>query len=270
MTRHKAFTLIELLVVIAIIAVLMAILLPFASRAKEQANSVACRSNLKQIVIGAKMWAQDNDDWCPPGEWFKPKHDDKWDNPVPGSLEPYIMASVQEEKDVYVCPSAKHVNFYFDPQFTDKDTGNRQFTYGINGWMAFNLHGDGSPGNLGNPKETFVGEGGIHWHTRGVVKMTSIRKPHETAFFIDHEYYAAANWTFDPLDDIRGSKRGRITRPSATRWHGRKHGSEDYWAKGNIGWVDGHVSIEPDDFEDVIDEGKSTESERWRYYFYDH
>ena len=60
--RKKAFTLIELLVVIAIIALLMAILLPALSRAREGGKRAACLNNVRQLLLGWSTYANANDD----------------------------------------------------------------------------------------------------------------------------------------------------------------------------------------------------------------
>src|SRR5438093_82823 len=60
MTIWKSgFTLIELFVVISIIAVVAALLLPALSRARAQANSIKCRSNLRQLSLELAMYVND-------------------------------------------------------------------------------------------------------------------------------------------------------------------------------------------------------------------
>src|SRR4029077_8607934 len=63
--QGRGFTLIELLVVIAIIAILAAILFPVFARAREQARKATCASNMRQIAVGALMYAQDYDELFP-------------------------------------------------------------------------------------------------------------------------------------------------------------------------------------------------------------
>lgn len=58
-TRY-GFTLIELLVVIAIVAVLMAILIPALSRAREQGKRAVCLNNTKMLVLGWMLYCEDH------------------------------------------------------------------------------------------------------------------------------------------------------------------------------------------------------------------
>ena len=63
--RRHGFTLLQALGVLALVLVLAAILFPiFARRPTPVRNT--CRSNLKQVVLGLKQYAQDNDEKFPP------------------------------------------------------------------------------------------------------------------------------------------------------------------------------------------------------------
>jgi prepilin-type N-terminal cleavage/methylation domain-containing protein/prepilin-type processing-associated H-X9-DG protein len=63
---RSAFTLIELLVVIAIIAILAAILFPVFAQARESARQVTCGSNMRQLGLAMRMYANDYDEtWVP-------------------------------------------------------------------------------------------------------------------------------------------------------------------------------------------------------------
>src|SRR5688500_9064386 len=65
--RRRAFTLVELLVVIGIIAILIGVLLPTLSRARESSRRVNCLSNLREVYTAFVLYGQANRDQVPLG-----------------------------------------------------------------------------------------------------------------------------------------------------------------------------------------------------------
>jgi len=73
MKRRDGFTLVELLVVIGIIAVLIAMLLPALSKARDAAKTVVCLSNMRQVYTEITMYAGQSNGRVPVGYIFSDK-----------------------------------------------------------------------------------------------------------------------------------------------------------------------------------------------------
>ena len=99
--KKKGFTLIELLVVISIIALLVSILMPALSKAREQARKTVCASNLRSNALALRIYSEQNNDKLPtqsPTGWWP------WDLSYWTSD---IILKNGAEPEIFYCPANK-------------------------------------------------------------------------------------------------------------------------------------------------------------------
>jgi prepilin-type N-terminal cleavage/methylation domain-containing protein len=101
---RRAFTLIELLVVIAIIAILAAILFPVFAQAKAAAKNAANISNMKQIGLAERMYANDWDGTWPAKDVLGGTYIRAYEDPF--SL-PQVVKPYSKGKEIWYSPNSK-------------------------------------------------------------------------------------------------------------------------------------------------------------------
>jgi prepilin-type N-terminal cleavage/methylation domain-containing protein/prepilin-type processing-associated H-X9-DG protein len=96
-SHRSGFTLIELLVVVAIIALLIAILLPSLGKARDRAKTSVCASNLRQIGISFRLYADAENN----GKTYTSN------TSLPGTFWFYVAQPyLNDNKKAYLCPTA--------------------------------------------------------------------------------------------------------------------------------------------------------------------
>jgi prepilin-type N-terminal cleavage/methylation domain-containing protein len=149
--RKRGFTLVELLVVIAIMAVLIAILLPALSKARENARNILCQTNLKGYGNAYIMYLDDNEQgfpnsylWLYRSSMGSTAYYCRWHNKAM-NLENYPQNSGQfwkyvADKNNHLCPTfdklavsglgANHTNH------VESVPMEPQYTYSMNGFLG--------------------------------------------------------------------------------------------------------------------------------------
>ena len=172
MRKTNAFTLVELLVVVAIIALLVSILMPALSKAREQAKRAFCLSNLRSLTIGWLMYADENDGrivpampdnngWIRwPGVLTSSTDPVQYEQGCKYSMEKGLIWPFTQNYDIYRCPTAK-----------------------ANEWMTYSIP-DSLNGGGGIPG----GEG------LNVTKLAKIKRPASRAVFLDEGRLTTASF----------------------------------------------------------------------------
>jgi len=125
--HKKKFTLIEVLVVVAIIGILVSLLVPSLSNARQRSREAVCKNNLKQLYTTQMFFADDNEgkiwatnfgnEWMLKTSYGTKDADNNWVNynfheNGEQILEPYLGKEVWQNPDthiaIYRCPATDH------------------------------------------------------------------------------------------------------------------------------------------------------------------
>lgn len=225
------FTLIELLVVVAIIGMIISILLPVVSAARESGRSTHCSNNLRQLYLANDLYAIDHGSYVAAApEFYKNKrrwHGERKSGNEPfdaskGDLAPYLGASKKPRR----CPSFHG--------YRSEDNANA-FEASAGGY-GYNLVGVGS-------RVYILGAGSSAYNTGMAPGM--IADAAKTVMFTD---VALAQPYSDPDYLIEYS----FAEPCySVDWKGRESSNKlnpsihfRHRGKANVVWCDGHVSAE--------------------------
>jgi prepilin-type N-terminal cleavage/methylation domain-containing protein/prepilin-type processing-associated H-X9-DG protein len=208
----RAFTLVELLVVIAIIGILSALLLPALGRAKSHAQTVACKSNLKQWGVGLANYLTTTDFFPRENAFDGPNSWDQAADTANGDVWYNVIAQEMGKKPLadYASLAANQMGFYERgslfhcpvARFSDGARTYPQFSIAMNSKLMV-------PGAL-------------------VVTYTSIQKPSSTPLFIDTGVPDES--TIEGQNPYNGQPHA-----FASRFSARHQGS------GNLVMADGHA-----------------------------
>jgi prepilin-type N-terminal cleavage/methylation domain-containing protein/prepilin-type processing-associated H-X9-DG protein len=234
MRKQEGFTLIELLVVISIIAVLLAILIPSLSKAREKVKDTSCRSNLKNIGLALQMYLDANERKLPPaftGNGYL------WEDSVGNVYRPNT-ATGNTYWGIYYYDYVKDTKIFGCPSLTHVPEG-----------LIYTYSGQ-------NPQEVIKHAAyGLNYHPRMRGRNTNtVYKPDETLFCFDMAEPRPEGGTDDSFhnNDVQGAMNLVQYRKGGNRFfvyrqifrHNiRYHDADRTGGRANLLWLDGHVSF---------------------------
>ena len=96
-SKTKAFTMVELMVAIGVTGILAGLLLPALCKAKAQARSTACVSNLRQIGFALSMYVGDFHHYPPDTKWMA--------TTLPWYTNQSLTSYAADQRKVFSCPA---------------------------------------------------------------------------------------------------------------------------------------------------------------------
>lgn len=248
--KHNGFTLVELLVTISIIAILLAMLIPCLSKAKQQARQAVCASNIRQLFLANSGYAIENNGFyvlAADDIWGKNLH--RWHgirknvnkpfDPLKSPLKSYLS-----DGKVKRCPAFKEIDY-----LTTAGQNSLNFEAGCGGYGYNDEY-------IGGRSDIFgIGEG-----SKYSAKNSDIKNSAQTVMFTDCAFRQHINKNTDVFTEYS------FAHPPYWVWYLQMMGnvSDDELAAGadtfdgrpdptihfrhgrfvNVCWADGHLSKE--------------------------
>lgn len=96
---------------VSVIAILAGLLLPALSRGKQAAQSIRCLSQLRQIGVAVRLYADDNDDQFPRSQHSAFTHDERpWGRAIAAQLGQPLSGWTNLLNTLYHCPGDRRTN----------------------------------------------------------------------------------------------------------------------------------------------------------------